>query len=133
MRETNTSTTAPAIPGHEANTLLMAIADWGPVTTIVFSHGSVFEYKGSFPTGTLAEGYYNLSAGKEGLHGHLRLDAIDHIAFQTKPHRGQASYALVFTTAAGECMFKIFLGRDGDGEIFPHQLAMFNQLLDQYS
>ncbi len=40
------------MPGKQARMLLEEIADWEWVTTIVLHAGSVFEFKGPFPTGT---------------------------------------------------------------------------------
>ena len=60
-------------PGEQAQALLAALPEWGPVTTIVESAGSIFEFKGSFPVGRNGHGYYNLG-GESGLHGHLKLE-----------------------------------------------------------
>ena len=108
--------------------LLQALPGWGPLTTIVFSHGCVFEFKGAFPRGEAAGGYYNLLGPVPGFHGHLRLDTLAAVGFQDRPHRGRESLALVFVTAEGETVFKVFLGRDASGEIFRAQRQHFEQL-----
>lgn len=133
MPTEHASRAIPAIPTHQIQTLLGEIASWGKLTTIIIHKGCVFEFKGSFPVGSMGEGYYNLAGAEAGFHGHLKLDAIDHVSFQTRPHRGRASYALLFNTADSECIFKIFLGRDDNGDILASQLIRFNQLLEQYS
>lgn len=118
-----------ALPGEQSKELLELISTWGPLTTIVFSGGSVFEFKGAFPKGTIAEGFYNFGHGsKDGFQGHLNLDKVGSIAFQNKLHRGKQSYAFVFQGNSGECIFKVFLGRDERGEVFEDQLASFNKL-----
>ena len=108
--------------------LLQALPGWGNTTTIVFSRGCVFEYKGCFPAGQLVEGYYNLGESTAGFHGHLRLDALAQVKFQDKPHRGRASYALVFQDEPGSTVFKLFLGRGNDGEVLPQQLEEFRRI-----
>lgn len=117
----------PALQGTEALALLQQISLWGNTTTIVLHGGCVFEFKGDFPTGDIAEGFYNLK-GTTGFEGHLNLDAIKTIQFQSKNHRGRESHALVFTDKNSDAIFKIFLGRDANGELLQHQLEKFEQL-----
>ncbi|MCR9103694.1 MAG: heme utilization cystosolic carrier protein HutX [Gammaproteobacteria bacterium] len=118
----------PRLERDQVLSLLKALPGWGNTTTIVFSHGCVFEYKGNFPAGQLAEGYYNLDGPTTGFHGHLRLDALAQVRFQDKPHRGRASYAFVFLDESGNTVFKLFLGRGKDGEVLPHQLQEFQRI-----
>ena len=125
------TSSANALPGDMAETLLTQIADWGPVTTIVIHLGCVFEFKGAFPQGSIGHGFYNLSGPVPGFHGHLNLSEIHHIAFQTKPHRGRESYALVFNNHNSETIFKVFLGRDDQGQLLAHQKAAFFELMNQ--
>lgn len=119
--------TTPQLSGTKALELLQQISTWGNTTTIILHGGSVFEFKGDFPTGTLAEGFYNLK-GNSGFEGHLNLDSIQSIQFQSKNHRGRESHALVFVDKNAEVIFKIFLGRDADGNLLAHQLEQFEQL-----
>jgi len=121
------------LPQEAVLPLLRKLPDLGNTTTIVLHGGCVFEYKGRFPEGTLAEGFYNLhgesaAAGYEGFEGHLRLEAMTRVRFQDRPHRGRASFAFVFEDDKGHCLFKVFLGRDADGELVPEQLAFFERL-----
>ena len=102
------------------------------MTTIVIHGGSVFEFGGPFPQGSVAEGFYNLQADGNGFHGHLNLQKIEQISFQTKPHRGRESYAFVFEDANGDVIFKVFLGRDEQGELISSQRDKFYQLMQQY-
>lgn len=114
-------------PG-QIQALLQELPAWGVTTTIVLHGGCVFEFKGAFPPGSVAEGYYNLAAGEAGFEGHLNLARIARVSFQDRPHRGRASYALVFEDDAGDPVFKVFLGRDASGEVIATQLARFEQL-----
>lgn len=115
-------------PGERAEELLRELATWGNTTTIVVHGGSVFEFKGPFPAGSMAEGYYNLHGPVPGFHGHLRLDRIARVRFQEKTHRGRASYAFCFDTDQSETVFKVFLGRDEAGHLIPEQLAAYEKL-----
>lgn len=119
---------SPHIPGERARDILEALPSWGDVVTIVLHGGCVFEYKGPFPPGEVARGFYNLQGTRPGFEGHLRLDAIDHIAFQDRPHAGRIAHALTFNDARGRNLFKVFLGRDEQGAIWPEQIAAYEAL-----
>ncbi|MEM0953758.1 MAG: heme utilization cystosolic carrier protein HutX [Pseudomonadota bacterium] len=123
-----THSQANSLPQEQVLPLLSALKGWGNMVTIVFSGGCIFEYKGPFPSGSLAEGYYNLDGPTPGLHGHLRLDKLARVRFQDRAHRGRASYAFVFEDDAGETVFKVFLGRDDQGELLQHQLDEFERI-----
>lgn len=116
------------LAGEQAESLLRELATWGNTTTIVIHGGCVFEFKGPFPEGSIAQGYYNLSGPVPGFHGHLNLDAIAHIAFQDKLHRGRQSYAFNFQDKEGQNIFKVFLGRDEDGELIQEQVDAFKKI-----
>jgi hypothetical protein len=120
--------TEPCLGQDQVLPLLQALPEWGDTVTIVFSGGCVFEFKGPFPAGQIGEGYYNLEGPAPGLHGHLRLDAMQRVRFQDKPHRGRASYAFVFDDDRGNTLFKVFLGRGENGEILPRQLDEFQRI-----
>ena len=115
------------LPAGEAQSLLEALADWGPLTTIIIHAGSVFEFKGPFPRGTITEGFYNLK-GDTGFEGHLNLSLIDEIRLESKQHRGRDSYSFVFVNAQADVIFKVFLGRDAKGNIFEDQLQRFCEM-----
>lgn len=122
-----------SLPASQAEPLLRALAVWGPTTTVVQHGGCVFEFKGPFPPGAVGEGYYNLYGATPGFHGHLRLDVIETIGFQERQHRGQDSYAFVFKDAAGAALFKVFLGRDDTGTVYPDQIKKFHAIRDGLS
>lgn len=114
--------------GSWAQPLLEELTGWGPLTTIVESEGSIFEFKGAFPAGKSGHGYFNLySKEGTGLHGHLLLSQVSHIALLAKPFMGKASYSLQFFAASGRTMFKVYLGRDKQRQLFPEQVALFEQ------
>ncbi|TLM77228.1 heme utilization cystosolic carrier protein HutX [Microbulbifer harenosus] len=111
--------------------LIEELPSWGKVTTIVQSEGSVFEFKGEFPKGNIAHGYYNFMHHKSPFHGHLLVDGIVEVAFVSKPHRGAESHSMVFLASSGNCAFKVFLGRDTQRQLIPEQVARFKQLKQQ--
>ncbi|XAW88487.1 heme utilization cystosolic carrier protein HutX [Vibrio sp. CDRSL-10 TSBA] len=119
---------ATILDGAQAESVLTDLADWGPVTTIVHSFGSIFEVKAPLPKGKTARGYYNLM-GREGqLHGHLKLDLIAHIALVSKPFNGRESHYFGFFTQQGDSVFKVYLGRDEQRQLLADQVARFKAL-----
>lgn len=120
-----------SMPGDKAQQLLETVSQWQNTTTIILHGGSVFEFKGVFPPGKLAHGFYNLK-GESGFEGHLNLEKVKHIKFQSKLHRGQESHAFVFIDHDNECIFKIFLGRDDKGTLHPSQKEQYLAYQQQY-
>ena len=116
------------LPGASALGVLRELQQWGNVVTIVLHGGSVFEFKGPFPKGEESRGYYNLDGPIPGFHGHLKLSAIDYIGFQERPHAGRPAYALTFNSLSHGNIFKVFLGRDTNGEVCGEQLQRFAAL-----
>ncbi len=129
MKETISNFTDKFISLDKANSLpiLEALPSYGKVTVIIIHGGCVFEYKGSFPKGAIAHGFYNLDSQGEGFEGHINIEKIENIELATKLHRGRPSYSINFKNAQ-ETIFKVFLGRDENGEIFSDQLEKFQQL-----
>ena len=114
-----------------AQELLEELPDWGALTTIVQLAGNVFEFKGAFPKGKPGHGYYNLYTKGEGLHGHLLLESYQHIALVSRPLRGRMSHCICFFDAEGNTIFKVYLGRDKQGELLTNQVERF-ELLKQH-
>ncbi|MGF1695810.1 heme utilization cystosolic carrier protein HutX [Vibrio lamellibrachiae] len=119
------------INGVHTEAILTQLPDWGKVTTIVHSFGSIFEFKNPFPKGKVAHGYYNIM-GKEGLHGHLKIDLVKHIAFVSKPFRSMESHYIGFYTHDGNCIFKVYLGRDKSRQLIPQQIEAFKELKKEF-
>ncbi|MDH2924166.1 heme utilization protein HuvX [Nicoletella semolina] len=115
-------------PATRAKDILTEITTWGTFTTIIEKEGSIFEIKDRFPTGIVGRGYYNLNMkGEEGtLHGHLKLDNIAQIAFVSLPFRGKESYNIAFIAPNGQTIFKVYLGRDEQHQLFSDQVKKFN-------
>ncbi|MDO5054107.1 heme utilization cystosolic carrier protein HutX [Pasteurella oralis] len=117
--------------GARTDEILTEVSQWGTFTTIIEKEGSIFEIKDRFPTGMIGRGYYNLNMkGNEGaLHGHLKLDNIAKIAFVSLPFRGKESYNIAFIADNGQTIFKIYLGRDEERQLFPEQVEKFKQFI----
>lgn len=103
------------------------VANWGSVTVIIHTDDGVMEFTGPIPTGSVAQGYYNL-AGQTGFHGHLRHERCGGIAFVERPLFGRPSASILFFNLEGGVMFKVFVGRDEKRELLAEQLAAFRRL-----
>ncbi|WP_373779049.1 heme utilization cystosolic carrier protein HutX [Glaesserella sp.] len=115
-------------PATRAEEILTEISQWGRFTTIIEKEGCIFEIKDRFPSGIIGHGYYNLNMkDQEGaLHGHLKLDNIAHIAFISQPFHSKESYNIAFIAHNGQTIFKVYLGRDDQRQLFPEQVEKFN-------
>lgn len=111
--------------------LLSCLPHWGPMTTIVAVSGSIFEFKGEFPQGKYAYGYYNLITEGDGLHGHLQLDSLTAIVLVSRPFRGKESHSINFFGSEGEMIFKVYLGRDSKRVLLPDQVTRFKALKER--
>lgn len=116
------------LPGDAAQTLLKTIAEWGDMMTIIQHGGSVFEFKGPFPKGEVGHGFYNLIPAGAGFQGHLDLSKVHEIRFQDTPRGGRESYAFVFCNQQDDVIFKVFLGRDREGQLFANQVEAFKKI-----
>lgn len=121
------------LPLTQIDELLQSLPEWGPLTTIVMLSGSVFEFKGDFPQGKFAHGYYNLYSKGDGLHGHLKLDNMRAIALISRPFRGSQSHSINFFGPQGEVVFKVYLGRDKQRVLFPEQVRRFKALAGTFA
>ena len=123
------SMTEERLRADKVESVLRDLPSWGDLVTIVSHGGCVFEYKGPFPAGEIGKGFYNLKGTRLGFEGHINLKAIDHIAFQVRKHAGRVAYALNFNDKEEANLFKVFLGRNGAGEIYPDQKYRFDLLM----
>ncbi|BBQ54435.1 heme utilization cystosolic carrier protein HutX [Aeromonas jandaei] len=116
------------LPADCTQALLEDLADWGSVTTIVESEGSIFEVKAPFPKGKDARGYYNLMGRDGELHGHLKLDNVVGIALVSKLFMGKEGHSFQFFGHSGRCIFKVYLGRDEKRQLLADQVTRFMAL-----
>ena len=106
------------------------VAQWGEVTLIVHTDDAIFEFTGEIPAGEIGRGYFNLMRPK-GLHGHLRHERCDAIAFVERPFMGKSSAFIAFINIDGGIMFKVFVGRDEARALRQDQLARFHALAER--
>ncbi len=122
------------LPANEVTTVdaehfeavMTDLTEWGDITFIVHTADLVFEARGQIPQGSMGHGYYNLHGKPIG--GHLRANRCARIAFVSRLLFGKPSRSVQFYSVDGDCMFKIYLGRDADGAMYGNQIARFNQL-----
>ncbi|WKT00776.1 heme utilization cystosolic carrier protein HutX [Gallibacterium salpingitidis] len=120
------------LSGQYSEKILADLPSWGDMMVIIEKEGSFFEIKQTFPPGKIGYGYYNLNMTNEvesALYGHLKLENIKSIALVSKPLRGKETHAIVFISHQDNVIFKIYLGRDENGELYTHQKENFKQLL----
>lgn len=120
------------IDGERYVETLEEIATWGKMTLVVHTSDIVLEFSGDFPSGKLGHGFYNLM-GENGLHGHLRPGNCGGIYLVKRPFMGRPSASLQFVNTGGAIMFKVYLGRGEDKEIFPRQIAAMEALGEKYA
>lgn len=118
------------VPGGHFAAAMADMTDWGDVVFIVHTDDLVAEIKGPLPPGSFGAGFFNLQA-ETGLSGHLRAGHCATIAFVRRPFMGKDSASVQFLNQQGECMFKVFVGRDADGQLRPEQIQRFEQLRER--
>ncbi|AVV83504.1 heme iron utilization protein HmuX [Shewanella putrefaciens] len=106
------------VPLTQLDTLLQMLPEWGNLTTIVMLSGSVFEFKGDFPQGKYAHGYYNLYSKGDGLHGHLKLDTMRGIALISRPFRGVRAIRSTSSVARGRLCLRCISAVINKGRYF---------------
>jgi putative heme utilization carrier protein HutX len=117
-------------PGSAFIDAMNDIAEWGDVQVIVHTEDGIMETGGPIPKGSVARGYFNLM-GRTGFHGHLKHERCAAIAFVERPFMGRTSNLLIFINRDGGIMFKIFVGRDENGQLKQNQVEKFRALADR--
>jgi heme iron utilization protein len=116
--------------GSDFAAVMQDVTQWGEVTLIVHTDDAIFEFTGEIPAGEIGRGYFNLMRPK-GLHGHLRHERCDTIAFVERPFMGKSSAFIAFINIDGGIMFKVFVGRDEERALRQDQLARFHSLAER--
>jgi putative heme utilization carrier protein HutX len=117
-------------PGDKFIEAMTDIADWGDVQVIVHTEDGIMETGGPVPKGSVARGHYNLM-GRSGFHGHLKYERCGSIAFVERQFMNRTSNLVIFINRDGGIMFKVFVGRDENGQLKPDQVAKFKALGDR--
>lgn len=115
------------LPGDTFLDVMRDIAAWGEVTVIVHTGDLILEFASPLPLGRTGHGFYNLVDGGK-LGGHLRADHCSAIFFVRRPFMGKDTLSVQFFNAAGESMFKIFVGRDENRSLRADQVERFDAL-----
>ena len=116
-----------SVPGHRFEDVIKHVSTWGDVMIIVVTADGVFECKAPICEGSLGSGYYNLG-GASAFSGHIRSERCSIIYFIKRQFHKKETCSIQFFNEEGSCMFKIFVGRDADGELRSEQVKLFNEL-----
>lgn len=120
------------IEGTKFDEVIEDISTWGKILMIKITPPFVIEIKDFMPTGTYGHGYYNFDSKNSSISGHLKVDDIKKIAFETKNHRGMLSHSVVFYDKNEEHIFKIFVTRDENKELLQEQVDRFMALKNKF-
>ncbi len=115
------------VAGNKFDTVWDTVCEWGKVTTLVHSADVILEFTGELPSGFHRHGYFNLR-GKKGMTGHIKAENCTHIALVERKFMAMDTASILFFNAAGNAMFKIFLGRDDHRQLLAEQVDAFRTL-----
>ncbi|MCZ7593748.1 MAG: heme utilization cystosolic carrier protein HutX [Hyphomicrobium sp.] len=118
-------------PGEAFADIMQDITTWGEILFLIHNADIVLECTGRLPPGSFAHGYFNIH-GESPIGGHLKADNCKSIAFVARGAK-RISMSVQFFNAAGDAMFKIFVGRDAARELLPDQVARFEALRSRYA
>ncbi len=113
------------------NAIWEELRSWGEILMIVQTPDIVFEVAGTLPEGSEGHGWFNIH-GDSPIGGHIKKEACVSIAFVDRTFHGRRSLSVWFMNAAGSAMFKIFVRRDAEKELLPHQVTRFQTLRDSF-
>ena len=101
------------------------------VTFIAHTPDAIVEVTGKLPNGKVGHGFYNFQEAEAGgVHGHIYYENCQRIYLMERPFMGKATCSLNFMNKNGGAMFKIFVGRDENGELKAHQLEAMRKLFE---
>ncbi len=115
------------VAGNKFDIVWDTVCEWGKVTTLVHSADVILEFTGELPSGFHRHGYFNLR-GKKGMTGHIKAENCTHIALVERKFMAMDTASILFFNAAGNAMFKIFLGRDDHRQLLAEQVDAFRTL-----
>ena len=115
------------VAGDKFDTVWDTVCEWGKVTTLVHSADVILEFTGELPSGFHRHGYFNLR-GKKGMTGHIKAENCTHIALVERKFMAMDTASILFFNAAGNAMFKFFLGRDDHRQLLAEQVDAFRTL-----
>lgn len=113
------------VSGRHFIEIMEEVSTWGHLTLVINTPEMVFEAKGPLRKGKVAHGFYNIP-GIIG--GHYKPEGFATISFVSRELMGRMSKAVFFLNREGDCVFKIYLGRDDGGNLLPEQVEKFEEL-----
>jgi len=110
--------------------IMQAVAAWNEaVTFIAHTPDVIAEVTGKLPDGSVARGFYNFKESEPGgIHGHIYYENCAAIYLIERPFMGKRTVSLNFINRAGGAMFKIYVGRDQNGELIERQIQAMRAL-----
>lgn len=122
---------AKVVPGNLFEEIMLEMSSWGEITFLVHTPDVILECKGAIPKGKSARGFYNLHGAPIG--GHLKAENCTSIAFVSRPLFSSQTMSVQFFNQSGDCMFKVYLGRDKKRNLLPDQIEKFKSLCEKLS
>lgn len=112
--------------------ILQSIALWNEaVTFIAHTPDAIVEVTGKLPGGKIGRGFYNFEHAEQGgVHGHIYYENCAAVYLLERPFMGKSTVSLNFINRKGGAMFKIFVGRDENGELRANQIEAMRRLFD---
>ena len=110
--------------------IMQTVAAWNEaVTFIAHTPDVIAEVTGKLPDGSVARGFYNFKESEPGgIHGHIYYENCAAIYLIERPFMGKRTVSLNFINRAGGAMFKIYVGRDQNGELIERQIQAMRAL-----
>ncbi|MGF6148473.1 Oxygen-independent coproporphyrinogen-III oxidase [Kingella potus] len=110
--------------------IMQAVAAWDEaVTFIAHTPDVIAEVTGKLPGGSIGRGFYNFKESEPGgIHGHIYYENCAAIYLIERPFMGKRTVSLNFINRAGGAMFKIYVGRDKEGELIERQIHAMRAL-----
>ena len=110
--------------------IMQAVAAWNEaVTFIAHTPDVIAEVTGKIPNGKVGRGFYNFEHAEEGgIHGHIYYENCAAIYLIERPFMGKRTVSLNFINRSGGAMFKIYVGRDQNGELIERQIQAMRAL-----
>ena len=104
--------------------IMQAIAKWDEaVTFIAHTPDVIAEVTGKLPDGSVGRGFYNFKEAEPGgIHGHIYYENCTAVYLVERPFMGKDTVSLNFINRSGGAMFKIYVGRDENGELRQNQI-----------
>lgn len=120
---------AISVAGERFEEIMREMTTWGELTLVVNTGDLILEARGHLPEGSMGQGYYNLHGKPIG--GHLKADNCGLIAFVSRKLFASDTHSVQFYNRQGDCMFKIYLGRDAERQLIPEQVERFRAFRDR--